>query len=84
MYNVAIAAAALRGCGGRHRQNGNNNSSLSYELKFPSWIEVSSEAKDLVIKLLNKNPKIRYTAKQVLKHPFITGINDNRKPLKEI
>lgn len=41
------------------------------DLKFPS--HVSASARDLISKLLVKNPKKRLTLDQVLQHPWITG-----------
>lgn len=35
------------------------------------WNSISHEAKDLLLKLLEKNPQKRYTASQVLEHPWI-------------
>lgn len=44
---------------------------------FPEkyWKDISKEAKDLISKLLEKNPAKRYTAQQVLQHPWIVGAN---------
>lgn len=39
----------------------------------PIWSEVSSEAKDFVRSLLDKDPSKRPTAKQALEHPFLKG-----------
>jgi calcium/calmodulin-dependent protein kinase I len=43
------------------------------KFSFPSkyWREISSGAKDLIRKLLEKNTSLRYTARQVLEHPWI-------------
>jgi calcium/calmodulin-dependent protein kinase I len=43
--------------------------------KSPQFDNVSDDAKDLISKLLVVEPKTRYTAQQVLEHPFI--INNN-------
>ena len=48
------------------------------EVKFPSDIRVSSEAIDLMVSLLKKNPKDRLGSKskeEVRNHPFFRGIN---------
>jgi calcium-dependent protein kinase len=37
---------------------------------FKEWDEVSNEAKDLIKKLLTKNPKKRYTALQAMDHSW--------------
>lgn len=44
----------------------------SYEFPDPEWSEVSSGAKDLISHLLVKNPILRYSSQDVLKHPWIT------------
>jgi len=43
------------------------------KLKGNEWNNVSDEAKDLIIKLLEKNVSKRITAQEALKHPFITN-----------
>jgi calcium-dependent protein kinase len=40
-------------------------------LNNDEWEEVSNEAKDLVSKLLEKDPNKRITAQEAIKHPFI-------------
>ena len=44
------------------------------EFASPYWDDISSEAKDLVSQLLAVNPSDRPNAVQVLKHPWISGI----------
>jgi len=44
---------------------------LEYEWKSPQFDTVSSQAKDLISKLLVIDPKNRLTAKEALKHAFI-------------
>ncbi|GMI02472.1 hypothetical protein TrVE_jg11965 [Triparma verrucosa] len=44
-----------------------------YEYPSPFWDEVSDTAKDLIDKLLVLNPEKRYSAKEVLAHPFMTN-----------
>lgn len=36
-------------------------------------MKVSAEAKDLISKMLVKNPAVRLTASEVLQHPWTTG-----------
>ena len=52
----------------------NNNETyrriVNIDLRFPH--HVSSQARDLVIRLLRKNPADRIPLEDVLKHPFIT------------
>lgn len=45
----------------------------AYQFPDPYWNGVSDSAKDLIKLLLTVNPKLRYTAKQVLQHPWISG-----------
>jgi len=44
-----------------------------YEFPAELWSEISEEAKDLVRRLLDTNPKTRITAEQALRHPWITN-----------
>ncbi|KAK4416224.1 CDPK-related kinase [Sesamum alatum] len=45
------------------------------------WPTLSSEAKDFVKRLLNKDPRKRMTAAQALCHPWIKNSNDVKVPL---
>ncbi|KAL8117601.1 CDPK-related protein kinase isoform X1 [Apium graveolens] len=47
----------------------------------PPWPSVSSEAKDFVKRLLNKDPRKRMTAAQALCHSWIRDSNDIKFPL---
>uniref|UniRef100_A0A7S1P410 non-specific serine/threonine protein kinase n=1 Tax=Vitrella brassicaformis TaxID=1169539 RepID=A0A7S1P410_9ALVE len=42
-----------------------------FDMKGPRWKEISDDAKDLIVKLLQKKPDKRLTAKEALDHPFI-------------
>lgn len=42
-----------------------------YSFPSPEWDEISDEARDLVSHLLVRDPRRRYTAEQVLNHPWI-------------
>jgi len=44
-----------------------------YNFNGEYWKEISSAGKDLIRKLLEKNTSLRYTARQVLSHPWIVG-----------
>jgi len=44
-----------------------------YDFPDPYWTDISDSAKNLVQCLLTVDPKKRYTAKQVLAHPWIAG-----------
>lgn len=48
-----------------------------YSFHSPYWDTVSPEARDLVEKLLNVDPASRWSAAQVLEHPFITCVDDD-------
>ena len=45
-----------------------------------NWNCVSSEAKDLVLKLLNRDPNARITVNGALRHPWIAGRPHDRRP----
>ncbi len=49
---------------------------------FPAkqWHNVSHEAKDLISKMLEKDPAQRYTAKQCLEHPWFQKHGDTSSP----
>lgn len=47
-----------------------------YEFLSPYWDKVSSEAKDLISKLLVVNHNQRYSAEEVLAHPWVGGSTD--------
>lgn len=48
----------------------------------PVWKSVSEEGKDLIFKLLRKNPKERITIDKVLEHPWITESNKSIRELR--
>ena len=48
------------------------NAKLS-DLKFPENIPISNEAKDFIIKLLQKKPDKRMSIRQANNHPFIAN-----------
>eukprot|EP01102_Stenamoeba_stenopodia_P000837 TRINITY_DN10788_c0_g1_i1.p1 TRINITY_DN10788_c0_g1~~TRINITY_DN10788_c0_g1_i1.p1 ORF type:complete len:451 (+),score=152.51 TRINITY_DN10788_c0_g1_i1:58-1410(+) len=56
-------------------QEGDYNRILTanFSFKYPEWKTVSEAAKDLITKLLTADPDKRYTAKQTLAHPWLTG-----------
>ena len=51
-----------------------------YDFDHPNWDEVSSVARQMIRKMINKDVSQRYTAKQCLKDPWITGVKSS-KPL---
>eukprot|EP00562_Extubocellulus_spinifer_P005422 CAMPEP_0178520944 /NCGR_PEP_ID=MMETSP0696-20121128/27681_1 /TAXON_ID=265572 /ORGANISM="Extubocellulus spinifer, Strain CCMP396" /LENGTH=497 /DNA_ID=CAMNT_0020151849 /DNA_START=103 /DNA_END=1596 /DNA_ORIENTATION=- len=45
-----------------------------FQLRFPRWAkDLSPSAKDLLSKLLDIDPRRRYTAEQALAHPWVAG-----------
>lgn len=63
---------------GRPPFSGNSNKEVlskvlygNYDFKQPQWLVVSSEAKDLVKKLLERSIDKRLSAEQALNHPWI-------------
>ena len=52
------------------------NSSVKFEQDI--WKEISSEAKDLIQKLLNKNHRYRLSAVEALQHPWIQNIDTKK------
>jgi serine/threonine protein kinase len=44
-----------------------------FEFDSPYWDDVSAEAKDLISKMLVLKPAERWTARQLLEHPWIAG-----------
>ena len=60
------------------------NIKLKYEIvhKEPKYIEnISDEARNLLKGLLNKDPKKRLTCEQILNHPWLSDINNNKNHL---
>lgn len=43
----------------------------NYNFKNSNFNNISKEGKDLIIKLLNPNPKTRYSYKKICSHPWI-------------
>lgn len=48
-----------------------------YEFLSPYWDETSDEAKDLISKLLVVSPNDRYSAEEVLVHPWVKDTTDS-------
>ncbi|XP_076840311.1 calcium/calmodulin-dependent protein kinase IGb isoform X2 [Brachyhypopomus gauderio] len=44
-----------------------------YEFDSPFWDDISESAKDFIHNMMQKNPKLRYTAEQALSHSWILG-----------
>ena len=56
------------------------------EFDFPDeeWSVISNEAKDLIKKMLTYEPKKRFSANQVLQHPWFTSFKEKNKINKKI
>ncbi|NXX20938.1 KCC1G kinase, partial [Podargus strigoides] len=44
-----------------------------YEFESPFWDDISESAKDFIRHLLEKNPNLRFTCEEALRHPWING-----------
>uniref|UniRef100_A0A3Q3L244 Calcium/calmodulin-dependent protein kinase IGb n=1 Tax=Mastacembelus armatus TaxID=205130 RepID=A0A3Q3L244_9TELE len=44
-----------------------------YEFDSPFWDDISDSAKDFIRNMMQKNPNMRYTTEQALRHPWIIG-----------
>ncbi|XP_051467858.1 serine/threonine-protein kinase DCLK3 [Apus apus] len=57
-----------------------------YEFLSPYWDNISAAAKDLITRLLIVDPQKRYTARQVLQHPWIrtAGKTNSRNLQREV
>lgn len=57
----------------RYIKNGcnNNTNHIRSQLESPEWKSISSNAKDLVLKMLAPNPHNRLTIEEVLDHPWM-------------
>jgi calcium/calmodulin-dependent protein kinase I len=49
-----------------------------FDFPSPYWDSVSDTAKDLIIKLLCRNPEKRLSAEEILKHPWLVNNFDNQ------
>ena len=49
------------------------------EIKIPSYVYVSSEARDFLDKCLQKNPNDRVTIKELVNHPFLKKYQEKEK-----
>ncbi|CAL8323696.1 unnamed protein product [Lota lota] len=44
-----------------------------YEFDAPYWDDISDSAKDFISSLMEKEPTLRFTCEQALRHPWISG-----------
>jgi len=61
-------------CGHYPFANASATKNAEVSFKHPTWRAVSSDAHELIKKLLDKTPRTRYTATQALEHPWIKSI----------
>lgn len=67
--------------------NGNSNSSIINNILNSNWEftsefdEISSSSKDLISKMLNPNPDKRFTAKDILMHPWVILSKEEDLPI---
>uniref|UniRef100_A0A667WSN4 Calcium/calmodulin dependent protein kinase I n=1 Tax=Myripristis murdjan TaxID=586833 RepID=A0A667WSN4_9TELE len=54
-----------------------------YEFDSPYWDDISDSAKDFIIHLMEKDPRLRYTCEQALQHPWIAGDTALEKNIHE-
>jgi len=54
---------------------------VKYDFDDPAWDDVSDAPKDIIRRLLVKEPSERLTAKQLLDHPWVKGIGVGEKQL---
>ncbi|TDH72754.1 hypothetical protein CCR75_000744 [Bremia lactucae] len=47
------------------------NKLVEYEFEEPEWASISEEAKDMITRMMEKDPYKRITPKEVLQHPFL-------------
>uniref|UniRef100_A0AAV1UQW3 Uncharacterized protein n=1 Tax=Peronospora matthiolae TaxID=2874970 RepID=A0AAV1UQW3_9STRA len=51
------------------------NKRVDYEFEEPEWASISDDAKDMICRMMEKDPYQRITPKEVLKHPFLREAN---------
>ena len=55
-------------------------------VNFPerNWHNISTDAKDIILKMLERDPNKRYTAKKCLEHPWFTKNRDTSEPKLDV
>ncbi|KAM6466393.1 calcium/calmodulin-dependent protein kinase kinase 1 isoform 1-T1 [Liasis olivaceus] len=52
-------------------------------VEFPEETRISEELKDLILKMLEKNPELRITVPEIKRHPWVTKFGKDPLPLEE-
>uniref|UniRef100_A0A3Q3AAQ3 non-specific serine/threonine protein kinase n=1 Tax=Kryptolebias marmoratus TaxID=37003 RepID=A0A3Q3AAQ3_KRYMA len=60
-----------------------HNKIRSKPVEFPETLPISNELKDLIEKMLDKNPATRITLPEIKLHPWVTESGSNPLPLEE-
>ena len=65
----------------RNEQSETMDAICKQPVKFedPLWTHISKEAKDLIQRMLDKNPKTRITAEEATTHPFFKELDEEAK-----
>lgn len=50
----------------------NNNEACNIVYDELNWIRITEEGKDLIKRMMNKNPELRINIKEILEHPWFT------------
>ncbi|XP_044019742.1 serine/threonine-protein kinase GL21140 isoform X2 [Aphidius gifuensis] len=54
-----------------------------YEFTQPYWDPISATAKELIANMLQADPELRFTAEDVLDHPWLTEVNKQLEELQQ-
>ncbi|KAJ8260265.1 hypothetical protein GJAV_G00178980 [Gymnothorax javanicus] len=52
-----------------------------YEFDSPFWDGISQSAKDFIRNMMQKNPNMRYSTEEALRHPWITGVTSQSQDI---
>ena len=77
MYILLIGYPPFDGKNNKNLYNNIQNNKVDFS--GSDWSKISKEAKDLILKLLEKNPNNRISAFDALQHPWIKNTNKNIK-----
>jgi serine/threonine protein kinase len=57
---------------------------MAYELVFPKWPVVPDELKEILIRLLEKDPDIRMTAMEIVANEWLLEQHEEWETLREL